>query len=345
MVMCALQQDMEDRKAALTRWAVQRMGLSGGELVPASSDASFRRYFRLHTSSGSRIFMDAPPDKEDCRPFVAMAERLKKAGVHVPEVLAWDEAQGFMMLTDMGDCSYLQAFQGAASDGQKVHQMMEDAFAMLLRIQGMTSDAEAPCYDRERLQQEVELFPAWHVRRQLGQDWLPADEALWRSVMDVLLGAIERQPRVWVHRDYHSRNLMMTSPNPGVLDFQDALLGPVTYDAVSLLKDAYIEWDEERVIDWLVRYWEKARRAGIPVPMDFGAFYRDFEWMGVQRHLKVIGIFARLALRDGKQGYLRDVPLVSRHLLKTCRRYRELQPLAVWLERCWAVDKQEGLTF
>lgn len=289
--------------------------------------------------------MDAPPEHEDCRPFVQMAQRLQQAGVNVPEVLAWDQANGFMMLTDFGDRSYLEAFK-EAQDSQRISALMADAFAMLLRVQCMVPVPDAPRYDRTLLQREVDLFPVWYVQGHLEYAWSADDQAMWqRTVLDTLLPAVERQPVVWVHRDYHSRNLMVTDPNPGVLDFQDALMGPVTYDAVSLLKDAYFVWEEEQRLDWLVRYWEKARHARIPVASDFGVFYRDFEWMGVQRHLKVIGIFARLARRDGKPGYLQDIPRVADYLLETCRRYRELQPLALWLEQCWAREQQIGYTF
>ncbi|MDA8415651.1 MAG: phosphotransferase [Betaproteobacteria bacterium] len=334
-----------DREQRLIQWVGKQGALGDGGLVPVSGDASFRRYFRLLTQQGSRIVMDAPPEHEDCRPFVQMAQRLQQAGVNVPEVLAWDQANGFMMLTDFGDRSYLEAFK-EAQDSQRISALMADAFAMLLRVQCMAPVPDAPRYDRTLLQREVDLFPVWYVQGHLEYAWSADDQAMWqRTVLDTLLPAVERQPVVWVHRDYHSRNLMVTDPNPGVLDFQDALMGPVTYDAVSLLKDAYFVWEEEQRLDWLVRYWEKARHARIPVASDFGVFYRDFEWMGVQRHLKVIGIFARLARRDGKPGYLQDIPRVADYLLETCRRYRELQPLALWLEQCWAREQQIGYTF
>lgn len=335
----------ENREQALLQWVRAQINWSGETLMPVSGDASFRRYYRIVTHEGSRIVMDAPPHQENCRPFVKMAARLQKAGVNVPQVLAWDEKQGFMLLTDFGDQSYLNAFQ-SVTDLRQISPLMGAAFDTLIRLQRMDEEPDVPRYERSLLCREVDLFPVWYVQGHLAREWSVDDQALWRkTVLDVLLPAIEQQPFVWVHRDYHSRNLMVTTPNPGVLDFQDALMGPVTYDAVSLLKDAYVEWQEEQVIDWLVRYWEKARQAGIPVTADFGAFFRDFEWMGVQRHLKVIGIFARLARRDGKTAYLQDVPRVAGYLLKTCRRYRELQPLALWLEQCWTVEQQTGYTF
>lgn len=334
-----------ERRQALLGWARQFGEVPEQALVPASSDASFRRYFRLTTPDGSRMLMDAPPDQEDCRPFVHLAERFRQAGVHVPEILAWDEAQGFMMLSDFGDRHYLEALHCANDRAGLAQRLMGEAFDTLLRIQAMPSTPVDSRYDRAILRREVDLFPEWHIQRQLALPWGEEAQGLWEATLRPLFEVIEKQAYVWVHRDYHSRNLMVTEPNPGVLDFQDALVGPVSYDAVSLLKDAYIEWDEAQVIDWLVRYWEKARRAGIPVPQDFGVFYRDFEWMGVQRHLKVVGIFSRLALRDGKTGYLADIPRVAGYLIKTCRRYRELQPLALWLESCWSVKSHAGYTF
>lgn len=335
----------KNREQALIQWVRAQINWSGETLTPVSGDASFRRYYRIVTHEGSRILMDAPPQQENCHPFVQMAARLQKAGVNVPQVLAWDEMQGFMLLTDFGDQSYLNAFQ-SVTDPCQISPLMGAAFETLIRLQRMDEEPDAPRYERSLLCREVGLFPVCYVQGHLAREWSGDDQALWqKTVLDVLLPAIEQQPFVWVHRDYHSRNLMVTTPNPGVLDFQDALMGPVTYDAVSLLKDAYIDWDEEQIIDWLVRYWEKARQAGVPVAADFGAFFRDFEWMGVQRHLKVVGIFARLAHRDGKTGYLQDIPRVAGYLLKTCRRYRELQPLALWLEQCWTVEQQTGYTF
>nr|WP_305775458.1 phosphotransferase [Ferrovum sp.] len=312
---------------------------------PASSDASFRRYFRVMTPEGSRILMDAPPDKEDCHSFVRVSRLFAEAGVHVPRILAWEEKLGFMMLEDFGETSYLSALQTGEGRGRGADTLYGNALGALVQIQRASRDGVLPLYDRTLLQREIDLFPEWYVQKHLGIVWTTQERATFGAVVQGLLEAIDGQARVWVHRDYHTRNLMVASPDPGVLDFQDAVQGPVTYDAVSLLKDAYIDWEETRVLDWLVRYWEQARAAGIPVGEDFGAFYQDFEWMGVQRHLKVLGIFARLAQRDGKTGYLADMPRVEKYLMMACRRYKALQPLVPILERLWQIPSRTGYTF
>ena len=300
------------------------LGTSSFALAPASRDASFRRYFRVALpSGGTRIAMDAPPEKEDCRPFVHAAGLLQAAGVHVPAVHAQDLAAGFLLLSDLGTTTYLEAL--AAGDADRLYG---DAIAALVRIQLASRPGALPEYGRELLLAELRLFPDWYVARQLGRELSPARRGVLDAAFALLLENNLAQPRVFVHRDYHSRNLMVSEPCPGILDFQDAVYGPITYDLVSLLRDAYIEWDEERVLDWAIRYWEAARKARLPVAGDFAAFYRDFEWMGAQRQLKVLGIFARLCYRDGKEAYLKDQPLVMRYLRRTCGRYAELAPLA-----------------
>ena len=260
------------------------------------------------------------------------------ANVHVPEVLAQNLAQGFLLLSDLGSTTYLQTL---GDDPGSADQLYCDAADALIKIQLASCPGVLPDYDEALLQRELDLFPDWYVAKHL-QAVLSIEQ---QAELDTVFGRILQnnlaQPRVFVHRDYHSRNLMVTLPNPGILDFQDAVYGPVTYDLVSLFKDAYIRWDEERVLDWLIRYWEKARKAGLPVAGDFAGFYRDFEWMGVQRHIKVLGIFARLAHRDGKDGYLRDMPLVMDYLSKACGRYRELGPLLLLLDAL-AEDKPDA---
>ncbi len=333
------------RRQALHQWLTPYYPVPFEAIQPASSDASFRRYFRVMTPEGSRILMDAPPDKEDCHSFVRVSRLFAEAGVHVPRILAWEEKLGFMMLEDFGETSYLSALQTGAGQGQSADTLYGNALGALVYIQRASRDGVLPPYDRTLLQREIDLFPEWYVQKHLGVVWTTQERAVFGTVVQGLLDAIEGQARVWVHRDYHTRNLMVASPDPGVLDFQDAVQGPVTYDAVSLLKDAYIDWEEARVLDWLVRYWERARAAGIPVGEDFGAFYQDFEWMGVQRHLKVLGIFARLAQRDGKTGYLSDMPRVEKYLMATCRRYKALQPLVPILERSWKIPSRTGYTF
>src|SRR5262245_12823648 len=236
--------------------------------------------------------MDAPPDKESCEPFVRVAKLFADAGVHVPAIHAQDLAQGFLLLSDLGDATYLSALdaRGAAS-------LYGHALDALVRIQLASRPGALPDYDRELLERELRLFPDWYVARQLRRELTPAQVDSLENAFAGILANNLAQPRVFVHRDYHSRNLMVIDPCPGILDFQDAVYGPITYDLVSLLRDAYIEWDEERVIDWTVKYWEKARSARLPVAADFADFYRDFEWMGAQRQLKVLGIFSHLSLR------------------------------------------------
>jgi N-acetylmuramate 1-kinase len=288
-------------------------------IAPASADASFRRYFRVTGSTGTRIVMDAPPEHEDCRPFVKVAHLFRAAGVNVPEVLAEDIENGYLLLSDLGDTMYLPALKDDTAG-----KLYDDATTALVKIQLASRAGALPDYDRELLLRELRLFPEWYIARHLGLELSTTEMQTLHSAFEAILANNLAQPRVYVHRDYHSRNLMVTQPNPGIIDFQDAVFGPVTYDLVSLLKDAYVAWDEARIIDWAVRYWEKARKAALPVDADFSQFYRDFEWMGVQRHIKVLGIFARLFHRDGKDQYLRDMPLVMTYLRKACERYNGL---------------------
>lgn len=317
------------RRAALELWLAGRFPGRALCVAPASQDASFRRYFRLRIEGeDSLIVMDAPPGKEDCRPFVHVAKLFAAAGVHVPQVHAADLEAGFLLLEDLGSTTYLERL-----DAGSAPVLYSAATEALLRIQLASRPDALPAYDRALLERELRLFPEWYVARQLGQTLSGAETDTLERAFSIILANALAQPRVFVHRDYHSRNLMVCDPSPGVLDFQDAVFGPVTYDLASLFKDAYLRWDEEQVLDWTIRYWEKARRAGLPVAPDFADFYRDFEWMGVQRHIKVAGIFARLCHRDGKRGYLADIPLVLDYLLAACRRYRELNPLAALLDR------------
>jgi len=310
-------------------------------LTPASADASFRRYFRASFADGaSLVVMDAPPEREDCRPWLHVQDLFHKAGAHVPEVLASDIAEGFLLLSDLGSTTYLAAF-----DADNTVGLYRDAIDALVRIQCASRPNQLPPYDRALLQRELDLFPDWYIAKHLKLQLTDAQRNTLAAAFEKILAVNLAEPQVYVHRDYHSRNLMVCDPLPGVLDFQDAVHGPITYDLVSLLKDAYIGWEEQRVIDWCVRYWEKARKAGLPVCADFALFYRDFEWMGVQRHLKVAGIFARLAHRDGKRGYLADLPLVLDYLDRACARYRELGPLAALLDRLHERHAKAGYTF
>lgn len=316
-----------DRSEQLRLWVCDRLGAQPENIARASEDASFRRYFRITHEARTLIAMDAPPPQENCAAFVHVAGLFGRAGVNVPRILAQDLERGFLLLTDFGATTYLQALPDA-----DVERLYRDALQALVRIQVATTAGALPEYDAALLRDEVALFPDWYVERHLGRVLAKDQRERLERMFDALIAHNLAEPRVYVHRDYHSRNLMLTEPNPGILDFQDAVLGPLSYDLVSLLKDAYVEWPEERVIDWAVRYWELARRAGLPVRADFAEFYRDFEWMGVQRHLKVLGIFARLCHRDGKARYLDDLPLVLRYLERAASRYRELKPLARLLD-------------
>lgn len=311
-------------------------------LRPASADASFRRYFRVDAQDGqSLIVMDAPPPQEDVRPFVKVAELFSATGVSVPAILAQDTEQGFLLLSDLGTTTYLQQL-----NPDTAHKLYLDAIDALILLQVQSRSGVLPAYDRELLHRELMLFPDWYITRNLNATLTDAQTTDLNRVFDLLLANNLAQPQVYVHRDYHSRNLMvMDKGNPGILDFQDAVYGPITYDLVSLLRDAYIQWDEELVLDWAIRYWERARRAGLPVSHDVDAFYRDFEFMGLQRHLKVLGIFARLYHRDGKDGYLNDIPLVMDYTRKTAYRYKEFAPLIRLLDTLQENTTGVGFTF
>ena len=315
------------RQEALTDWLKHALSETSIHLTTASADASFRRYFRVHLGDKTLIAMDAPPPQEDCRPFVKVAKMLLDAGLNVPKVIAQDIERGFLLLTDLGNDTYLQHLN---NDTAKM--LYSDATNALIKMQLASKQHDLPPYDEALLTREMQLFPDWYVSKHLGFSLNIEQQGWLQQTFDALNKNILSQGQVTVHRDYHSRNLMVTPQNddrhsPGILDFQDAVHGAITYDLVSLLKDAYIQWDEEQVIDFGVRYWEPAKKAGLPVPNDFSEFYRDFEWMGAQRHIKVLGIFARLYHRDGKDGYLKDMPLVMHYLRKVCERYVELRPM------------------
>lgn len=322
-----------ERRNQIQAWLDRLFPGRGPILAPASADASFRRYFRATLDDGStRIVMDAPPANEDCRPWLRVQKLFRDAGAHVPEVLAQDLERGFLLLSDLGNATYLQSLNpdNAAS-------LYADAVSSLVAIQRSSRPGVLPEYDRVLLRRELDLFPEWYLARHHRLELSSTEKASLEAVFERILAVNLAEPRVYVHRDYHSRNLMhidaTEARNPGIIDFQDAVYGPISYDMVSLLKDAYIEWDEDLCLDWLVRYWEQARKAGLPVATDFGEFFRDYEWMGVQRHIKVLGIFARLYHRDGKDAYLKDLPLVARYLRKACERYGELSPLRKLLDR------------
>jgi aminoglycoside/choline kinase family phosphotransferase len=324
------------------------LGTRDYALAPASADASFRRYFRVtlaapYPPSGDAltlIVMDAPPLRESCSPFVRIAALLADAGVHAPTVLAQDLDRGFLLLSDLGTTTYLQAL-----DDGNANDLFSDALDALVRWQLATREGALPPYDEKLLRRELELFPEWYVGRHLGQTLTDAERRALSTLFDRIIAANLAQATVFVHRDFMPRNLMRTTPNPGVLDFQDAVIGPISYDVACLFKDAFISWAEERVLDWTIRYWERARRAQLPVPTDFSDFWRDVEWMGLQRHLKVLGIFARIRHRDGKSGYVEDTPRFIAYVRPVAQRYRELAPLAKLLDRLEQRTPSVGYTF
>ena len=294
---------------------------SGG-LTPASSDASFRRYFRWQAEGRSLILMDAPPPQEDCRPFVKVAAMLAAAGVHVPRILAQDLERGFLLLDDLGSQTWLEVL-----DADNADELFEQALQALVKFQQLPVDGQLPVYDDALLRRELQLFPDWYLQRHLGVELDAVQQAQWQQVCDLLVASALAQPRVFVHRDYMPRNLMLSQPNPGILDFQDAVHGPLSYDVTSLFKDAFLSWPEERVQAWLQRYWHLAREANIAVPKDFAEFHRASDLMGMQRHLKVIGIFARICHRDGKPKYLADVPRFFTYIEAVLARRPELAVL------------------
>ncbi|SDT56880.1 aminoglycoside phosphotransferase family protein [Pseudomonas granadensis] len=291
-------------------------------LTAASSDASFRRYFRWEGEGRSFVVMDAPPPQENCKPFVDIAFLLAKSAINVPKIYAEDLERGFLLLNDLGNQTYLDVINGENADA-----LFDDALQALLAFQQLPMVAPLPSYDVALLRRELELFPEWYVKRELGVEFDAAQQQQWQYISDLLIDSALAQPTVLVHRDYMPRNLMLSEPNPGVLDFQDAVYGPVTYDVTCLFKDAFLSWPEERVHEWLKKYWQQAQALNIPVQADFADFLRASDLMGVQRHLKVIGIFARICHRDGKPRYLADVPRFFSYIEAVIARRPELAEL------------------
>ncbi len=342
------------RQLACDAWLqslVPSQGVLPHTLRIASADASFRRYLRLDTlSGGSLIVMDAPPDKENCEPFVKVAKLMHAAGLKAPDVLAWDAPQGFMLLTDLGDKTMMSAID--AQNPQANHALYMQAVDALIAWQLSSKPGVLPLYDEALLQRELSLFPDWYLTQHRGL----AVEGKMRNTLDSTFQMVVKHnlaaPAVFVHRDFMPRNLMMPTGADaalGVLDFQDAVYGPVTYDVASLMRDAFLTWEEDFVLDITIRYWEKARKAGLldfeDWHQDFGVFYRAVEWMGLQRHLKVAGIFARLTLRDGKEKYLADSPRFIAYIRATASRYIELRPLLRLIEQVEGTDGVTGFAF
>jgi aminoglycoside/choline kinase family phosphotransferase len=330
--------ESRERLSAFETWLaplVNTLGLRAQTLRAASSDASFRRYLRIDGTAGSFIIMDAPPSHEDVRPFIAVADLIHRAGLHAPKVLAQDTQHGFLLLSDLGSTLYLAELRAAASaeDTAGVDRLMRGAFLALVVWQQCVDASSLPAYDDALLRRELALFPEWCVQREFGVTWDADELATWATTCDLLVSSALAQPVVAVHRDYMPRNLMVCdATSPGILDFQDAVRGPITYDVASMLRDAFISWEEDQELDWAIRYWQQARAVGLPLPSDFGDYWRQVEWMGLQRHLKVLGIFCRLKHRDGKPAYSADLPRFFNYAHKVARRYEGLGPLARLLE-------------
>ncbi len=319
---------MTERTNKLKKWLTEQVGLPCFLLESASGDASFRRYFRVMLSDKSYIAMDAPPDKESCRPFIAIAHQLKSVGLNVPSIYAENLEQGFLLLDDFGSTLYLDILNPDNAD-----QLYGDAIASLVQLQSKMSTDALPPYNRMLLMQEMELFREWLLQNHLGLTLSDSDHLLLTQTFELLADSALEQPQVAVHRDYHSRNLMRTTPNPGILDFQDAVNGPVTYDLVSLLRDCYIRWPAEQVEGWAMGYFRQAVKSGVLRREQEEKFLQWFNLMGVQRHLKAAGIFARLNCRDGKSGYLKDIPRTLGYIVEIAPGYPKLQGLVELISR------------
>lgn len=321
----------DTRKVELEQWVAQQLGASVGEGVSASSDASFRRYFRFTHAGQSLVAMDAPPAHEDCEPFVRVAKLLREAGLNVPAIIAEDLPRGFLLLSDLGMQTYLDVINKDNAD-----RYFTDAISALIRIQSGAATESLPEYDEALLRRELVLFPDWYLRQHLGLVIDVDLQASLDSLFQYLIDHALSQPKVFVHRDFMPRNLMLSKPNPGVLDFQDAVHGPISYDPVCLFKDAFISWPEHRVEQWLNRYWQQALDSDLPVPSSFEQFQYDCDLMGLHRHLKVIGIFARICHRDGKPRYLEDAPRFFNYIATVAARQADIPGLAEVLDRCKA---------
>jgi N-acetylmuramate 1-kinase len=329
--------------AWLDRIAPQH-GLQTDSLRAASADASFRRYFRVDAPKKSFIVMDAPPPLEDVRPFISVAAQIANADLLAPRVLESDVEHGFLLLSDLGQRLCLEALQCAvaAHDSAAVNSLMRGAASTLVTWQQRIAATDLPSYSDALLNRDLSLFPEWCVARELGVQWTPEEHAVWQDAAKALVQSALAQPTVAVHRDYMPRNLMLTADNQiGILDFQDAVRGPISYDVASLLRDAFISWDEDQEIDWAVRYWQQAKKVGLPVDADFGEFWRQVEWMGLQRHLKVLGIFCRLKHRDGKPKYSTDLPRFFNYAHKVAARYNALRPLSRLLEPLMGAERRD----
>jgi aminoglycoside/choline kinase family phosphotransferase len=314
----------DQRLTDLQQWLRHDLGIAFDKIESASGDASFRRYFRIDHDGESLIVMDAPPEKEDCVPFINIANALLKTGLNVPRVLQQDLEQGFLLLSDLGSVQYLEQLNSESAE-----QLYGDAFdALLLMHRNSENHAHLPPYDHALLIKEMELMREWYLEKNLNATLSTQQHAVLNDAFKLLAQSALTQPQVLVHRDYHSRNLMVVDQdNPGVLDFQDAVIGPITYDLVSLLKDCYITWPREQVLTWVRGYYQRLLENGLIDEIGETQFIKWFDFMGAQRHLKVVGIFSRLNMRDGKPGYLKDIPRTLAYILEVCELYDELEPL------------------
>ena len=337
----------EARRVQFNRWlngVADAHGLQTSSLRAASADASFRRYFRVDAPGRSYIVMDAPPPLEDVRPFVSVAAQLAAADLAAPRVLESDPANGFLLLTDLGNRLCLDALQSAVATQHTdaVNNLMRSAVSTLVTWQQRIDASVLPPYSDALLNRDLALFPQWCVQQELGVQWAPEEHAVWIDACNALVQSAQAQATVAVHRDYMPRNLMLTPEGSiGILDFQDAVRGPIGYDVASLLRDAFISWDEDQELDWAVRYWQQAKKVGLPVDADFGEFWRQVEWMGLQRHLKVLGIFCRLKHRDGKPKYSSDLPRFFNYAHKVAARYNALRPLSRLLEPLMGAERRD----
>lgn len=341
----------DTRRTLIEAWLLSlppELALRLDTLQPASSDASFRRYFRLEAGRGTVIVMDAPPPHEDVRPFLHAGGLLREAGLNVPAVLAQAPEQGLLLLSDLGRDTYYQRIQAGLEDA-RLQILYREALAALVRMQ-QASIAGLPPYDAARLAAELELFPEWYVQRHHGVTLSDRQTEDLQKIFRLLSENCATRTPVYVHRDFHSPNLMVCDearfgPNPGILDFQDALAGPLTYDLASLVTDARTTWEEPQQLDWAIRYWEMARNAGLPVPADFAEFHCAYEWMSLQRNLRILGVFARLNHRDGKSGYLAHMPRVNQYVRQVARRYGVFAPLLRLLDQLDQTTPAVGYTF
>lgn len=317
------------RQFLLQQWLQNLAENTYTDLKPASADASFRQYFRVTNTQNNKTYvvMDAPPDKEDCSPFIQVTGLLRRAGVNAPNIIAMDTQQGFLLLDDLGNTPYLQKLNKETADA-----LYLDAIDTLIKMQNI--NANLPVYDKGLLQNELDLFETWYLNKHLCVQLKPKQKASLASIFTLLINSATQQPQVFVHRDYHSRNLMITdNNNPGVIDYQDAVIGPISYDLVSLFKDCYIEWPPDKIEHWLDLYLSRLTPSITPAnSIKKETFIRWFDLMGIQRHLKVLGIFSRLNYRDGKAQYLNDLPLTLKYIIDTCEKYKELQPLKQLLD-------------